>query len=147
MPGRDHRLVDHYAWELRVRGTGCETDVSFRVIVGDHVPDFRTISEYRRRHLGQFQQLFLEVLRLCRESGLLKVGRLSLDGIKIKANASRHKSMSYERMTIEENRRQAEIQAITERARAADDMRTIKSMRATSEAMNCQRNWYAGDCV
>ena len=99
----------------------CETDVSFRVIVGDHVPDFRTISEYRRRHLGQFQQLFLEVLRLCRESGLLKVGRLALDGTKIKANASRHKSMSYERMTTEEKRLQAEIKAITEQAQAADN--------------------------
>ncbi len=54
----------------------CEADVTFRVIVGDKIPDFRTISEYRRRHLAEFPYLFVEVLRLCRESGLLKVGRL-----------------------------------------------------------------------
>ena len=54
----------------------CETDVAFRVIVGENIPDVRTISEYRRRYLAEFQQLFVEVLRLCRETGLLKVGRL-----------------------------------------------------------------------
>ena len=99
----------------------CETDVAFRVIVGDNIPDFRTVSEYRRRHLGQFQQLFVEVLRLCRESGLLKVGRLALDGTKLKANASRHKAMSYDRMTTEEARLQAEIDELLKQAQAADD--------------------------
>ena len=82
----------------------CETDVAFRVIMGDNIPDFRTISEYRRRHLAEFQHLFVEILRLCRESGLLKVGRLALDGTKIKANASRHKAISYDRMLAEEKR-------------------------------------------
>ena len=99
----------------------CETDVAFRVIVGDNIPDFRTISEYRRRHLEQFQHLFVEVLRLCRESGLLKVGRLALDGTKIKANASRHKAMSYDRMLAEEKRLQAEIDELLKQAQAADD--------------------------
>ncbi len=99
----------------------CETDVAFRVIVGDNIPDFRTISEYRRRHLEQFQNLFVEVLRLCRESGLLKVGRLALDGTKIKANASRHKAMSYDRMLAEEKRLQAEIDELLKQAQAADD--------------------------
>jgi transposase len=98
-----------------------ETDVAFRVIVGDNIPDFRTISEYRRRHLEQFQHLFVEVLRLCRESGLLKVGRLALDGTKIKANASRHKAMSYDRMVAEEKRLQAEIDELLKQAQAADD--------------------------
>lgn len=98
----------------------CETDVAFRVIVGDGIPDFRTISEYRRRHLDQFQHLFVEVLRLCRESGLLKVGRLALDGTKIKANASRHKAMSYERMVAEEERLRAEIKELLQQAQAAD---------------------------
>ena len=64
----------------------CETDVAFRTIVGDDVPDFRRIAEFRRRHLGSIQHLFLEVLRLCQEAGLLSVGRLSLDGTKVKAN-------------------------------------------------------------
>ena len=72
----------------------CETDVAFRVIVGEDIPDFRRISEFRRRHLEHMQLLFIEVLALCREAGLLKVGRLSLDGTKVKANASRHKAMS-----------------------------------------------------
>ena len=52
----------------------CETDVAFRVIVGENIPDFRTISEYRRRYLAEFQHLFVAVLRLCRETRLLKVG-------------------------------------------------------------------------
>ncbi len=62
--------------------TRCQTDVAFRVIVGRDIPDFRTISEFRRRHLDSLRYLFLEVLRLCKEAGLLKVGRLALDGAK-----------------------------------------------------------------
>jgi len=87
----------------------CETDVAFRVMVGDDIPDFRRIAEFRRRHLVQMQALFLEVLALCREAGLLKVGRVALDGTQVKANASRHKAMSYDRMTAEEERLQREI--------------------------------------
>ncbi len=98
----------------------CETDAAFRVIVGDDIPDFRRISEFRRRHLQQMQFLFLEVLSLCRESGLLKVGRLALDGTKVKANASRHKAMSYDRMTVEEERLQQEIDALLAKAQATD---------------------------
>jgi transposase len=99
----------------------CETDVAFRVIVGEDIPAFQRISEFRRRHLQQMQSLFLEVLALCREAGLLKVGRLALDGTKVKANASRHKAMSYDRMTVEEARLQQEIDALLQQAQAADD--------------------------
>jgi len=99
----------------------CETDVAFRVIVGDDIPDFRRIAEFRRRHLPHMQSLFLEVLALCREAGLLKVGRLALDGTKVKANASRHKAMSYDRMTVEEERLQQEIDELLAKAQAADD--------------------------
>jgi transposase len=99
----------------------CETDVAFRVIVGDDVPDFRRISEFRRRHLEHMQPLFVEVLKLCRAAGLLKVGRLALDGTKVKANASRHKAMSYDRMTSEEARLEQEIAELLEQARACDD--------------------------
>lgn len=99
----------------------CETDVAFRVIVGGDIPDFRTVSEFRRRHLSSVQVLFLEVLRLCREAGLLKVGRLALDGTKVKANASRHKAMSYDRMGPEERRLQQEIEALLKQAQAADE--------------------------
>jgi len=99
----------------------CETDVAFRVIVGDDLPDFRRIAEFRRRHLAHMQSLFLEVLSLCREAGLLKVGRLALDGTKVKANASRHKAMSYDRMTAEEERLQQEIDELLAKAQAADE--------------------------
>jgi transposase len=104
----------------------CETDVAFRVIVGDGIPDFRTISEFRRRHLQQFQHLFVEVLRLCQEAGLLKVGRIALDGTKFKANASRHKAMSYDRMTTEEQRLQTEIDELLKQAQAADDAEDLE---------------------
>jgi len=99
----------------------CETDVAFRVIVGDDIPDFRRIAEFRSRHLQHMQLLFVEVLSLCREAGLLKVGRLALDGTKIKANASRHKAMSYDRMTSEEERLQKEIDELLKQAQATDD--------------------------
>ena len=98
----------------------CETDVAFRVIVGEDVPAFQRISEFRRRHLQHMQALFIEVLALCREAGLLKVGRLALDGTKVKANASRHKAMSYDRMTSEELRLQKEIDDLLSQAQAAD---------------------------
>jgi hypothetical protein len=91
------------------------------VIVQEDIPDFRTISEFRRRHLSEFQHLFVEVLKICRQSGLLKVGRLALDGTKVKANASRHKAMSYDRMTQEEQRLEAEIAALLEQAQQADE--------------------------
>jgi transposase len=100
----------------------CETDVAFRVIVGDDIPDFRRIAEFRRRHLQHMQLLFVEILLLCREAGLLKVGRLALDGTtKIKANASRHKAMSYDRMTSEEERLQKEIDQLLKQAQASDE--------------------------
>lgn len=99
----------------------CETDVAFRVIVGDGIPDFRRIAEFRCRHLAQMQSLFLEVLALCRAAGLLKIGRLALDGTKVKANASRHKAMSYDRMTVEEVRLQQEIDELLAQAQAADE--------------------------
>ena len=98
-----------------------ETDVAFRIIVGEDIPDFRRIAEFRKRHLQHMQPLFLEVLVLCREAGLLNVGRLSLDGTKVKANASRHKAMSYDRMTSEVERLQQEIDQLLAQADAADE--------------------------
>ncbi|MGB4709343.1 MAG: IS1182 family transposase [Fuerstiella sp.] len=98
----------------------CATDAAFRIIVGEDIPDFRRIAEFRARHLKHLQPLFLEVLVLCREAGLLKVGRLSLDGTKIKANASRNKAMSYDRMGPEVERLQQEIDALLAQADGAD---------------------------
>ena len=98
----------------------CATDAAFRVIVGEDIPNFRRIAEFRARHLKHLDGLFLEVLTLCGEAGLLKVGRLSLDGTKIKANASRNKAMSYDRMEPEIEKLQQEIKALLEKAAGAD---------------------------
>ncbi len=117
-------LLDSYCvgmFSSRKIWARCETDVAFRVIVGGDIPGFQRISEFRRRHLGQMQSLFLEVLALCREAGLLKVGRLALDGTKVKANASRHKAMSYDCMTSEEQRLQQEIDDLLKQAQTADE--------------------------
>jgi RNA-directed DNA polymerase len=77
----------------------CERNLAFRAIVGDEPPDFRTISDFRRIHTAAFGPLFLEVPRLAGKLGMVKLGNLSTDGTKIRANASRHKAMSYGYMT------------------------------------------------
>jgi transposase len=98
----------------------CETDVAFRVIVGEDIPDFRTISDFRKRHLTALEGLFVDVLKLCAKAGLVKVGRIALDGSKVKANASRHKAMSYDYMLKEEQRLKKEIKALLAQAETAD---------------------------
>ncbi len=98
----------------------CETDVAYRVLVGDDIPDFRTISDFRERHLTALEGLFVEVLKLCAKAGLVKVGRIALDGSEVKANASRHKAMSYDYMLKEEQRLQQEVTDLLARAEAAD---------------------------
>jgi transposase len=98
----------------------CRTDLACRVIVGEDVPDFRTISDFRKTHLVRLEALFVEVLKLCALAGLAKVGTIALDGTKIKANASRHKAMSYERMQQEEQRLQEEIAKLLAEAEATD---------------------------
>jgi transposase len=99
----------------------CRVDVACRVIVGEDIPDFRTISDFRKIHPARLEALFVEVLKLCALAGLAKVGTIALDGTKVKANASRHKAMSYDRMKAEEARLQQEIAAILTEARAVDD--------------------------
>jgi transposase len=76
----------------------CEERVDFMAVTGVQKPDFRTIAKFRRRHLPALRMLFVQVLRLCREAGLVELGHVALDGTKIKANASKHKAMSYGRM-------------------------------------------------
>src|SRR6516162_6444336 len=98
----------------------CQTDVACRIIVGEDVPDFRTISDFRKTHLARLEALFLEVLKLCALAGLARVGTIALDGTKIKANASRHKAMSYDRMKEEEKRLQEEIGRLLAEAEAID---------------------------
>ena len=98
----------------------CRTDVACRIIVGEDIPDFRTISEFRKTHLDQLETLFVEILKLCALAGLVKVGTIALDGTKVKANASRHKAMSYERMQQEEQRLKEEVARLLAEAEASD---------------------------
>jgi len=98
----------------------CEERLTFRVIVGDDIPDFRTISDFRKLHLKEVSDLFVQILRLCQEAGLVKLGHIALDGTKVKAKASRHKAMSYGRMKEEETRLPGEIQELLAQAEAAD---------------------------
>ncbi len=98
----------------------CERDAAYRVIVGGDVPNFRTISDFRKDHLPALQGLFVQVLMLCRQAGLVTVGLVSLDGTKVKANASRHKAMSYEYMQKEEQRLQGEIAELLSKAESTD---------------------------
>src|SRR5215208_5128264 len=76
----------------------CEERVDFMAVTAMNRPDFRTIATFRRRHLKTLADLFVQVLKLCRAAGLVKLGHVSLDGTKVQANASLHKAMSYGRM-------------------------------------------------
>jgi transposase len=98
----------------------CQEDVAFRVLAANNQPDFRTISEFRRRHLAVLPQLFAEILRLCEKAGLVKFGHVALDGTKIKANASKHKAMSYGRMKQDITRLKKEIASLLDEAERAD---------------------------
>jgi flagellar biosynthesis GTPase FlhF len=98
----------------------CEERADFMMIVAGDAPDFRTISEFRRRHLGALGGLFVQVLKLAEKAGLVKLGHVALDGTKIKANASKHKAMSYQRMKQREAELQAEVDRWLAAAEAAD---------------------------
>ena len=90
------------------------------MIVAGDPPDFRTISEFRKRHLKALAALFVQVLKLAEKAGLVKLGHVALDGTKIKANASKHKAMSYDRMKKREAELQAEVDRWLVAAEAAD---------------------------
>jgi transposase len=99
---------------------GCEERVDFMAVTGLNKPDFRTIAEFRRRHLANLSELFVQVLALCQSAGLVKLGHVAVDGTKLKANASRHKAMSYGRMKQAEPRLAAEVEAWLAAAEVAD---------------------------
>jgi transposase len=96
-------------------------DVAFRVLAAGNEPDFRTIADFRKIHLRALEELFQQVLRLVLEVGALKLGRVALDGSKVKANASKHKAMSYGRMEETEKRLRKEVQELLKRAEAVDE--------------------------
>ena len=86
---------------------GCEERLDFQAVTALNQPDFRTISEFRRRHLVALGELFVQVLALCQRAGLVGLGHVAVDGTKLRANASKHKAVSYARMV----RAEAELQA------------------------------------
>jgi transposase len=95
-------------------------DVAFRVLAAGNQPDFRTISDFRKLHLKALEELFQQMLRLTLETGTMKLGRVALDGSKFKANASKHKAMSYGRMDETEKRLREEVRKLLGQAEAAD---------------------------
>src|SRR5271166_1001413 len=116
----------------------CRERVDFMSLVGLDPPDFRTISEFRKRHLPALSALFSQVLRLCEQAGLAKLGHVALDGTKIKANASKHKAMSYERMAKRAAELEAEVANWMSAAEAADTEEDKAFGRATRAAMSCR---------
>jgi len=107
-------------YSSRKIAAACERNLALLAITGDDRPDFRTISDFRKGHLGAFAELFLQVLRLAAEAGLVRLGNLAFDGSKFLGQASRHKAMSYGYMKKEEARLRAEIQALLQQAQQTD---------------------------
>jgi transposase len=95
-------------------------DVAFRVLAAGNQPDFRTISDFRKLHLKALEELFQQMLRLTLETGAMKLGHVAMDGSKVKANASKHKAMSYGRMEETEKRLRAEVRKLLGQAEAED---------------------------
>jgi len=95
-------------------------DIAFRVLCAGNEPNFRTIADFRKRHLSALAGLFAQVLLLAKEAGMVKLGHVAIDGSKVKANASKHKAMSYGRMVEEEKRLQTEIEQLLRTAVAED---------------------------
>ena len=104
--------------------THCHDDVAFRLLAANTAPDFRSIARFRARHLAAREALFMQALLLCQQAGMVRMGRVALDGTKVRANASRHKAMSYDRMCEREERLAAEVADMmgqAERVDAAED--------------------------
>jgi transposase len=95
-------------------------DIAFRVLSAGNQPNFRTISDFRKIHLATLEGLFEQVLKIALEAGAMKVGRVAVDGTKVKANASKHKAMSYDRMKEKEAQLKAEVKDLLAQAEAAD---------------------------
>jgi len=95
-------------------------EVGYRVLCAEQHPDHDSIAEFRKRHLKALGGLFVQVLRLCQRAGLVKLGHVALDGTKVKANASKHKAMSYERMCKAEQELEQEVKRLLELAEKVD---------------------------
>ena len=98
-----------------------QEDIPFKVLAAGNEPDFRTISDFRKIHIAALQELFEQVLEMALESGAVKLGRVSVDGTKVKANASKHKAMSYGRMKEKQEQLREEVKQLLAQAEAADE--------------------------
>jgi transposase len=98
-----------------------QEDIPFKLLAAGNEPDFRTISDFRKNHIGTLQGLFEQVLEMALEVGAVKVGRVTLDGTKVKGNASKHKAMSYGRMKEKQEQLRDEVKQLLEQAEAADE--------------------------
>jgi transposase len=98
----------------------CYEDLAFRVLTGNQQPDHSRISEFRRRNLEALSELFVQILRLCQEAGMVSLGHVALDGTKVQANASKHKAMSHERMLKAEKQLKKEIKELMRKAEILD---------------------------
>ena len=117
--GYSHGITSSRELERR-----CQHDVAFMFLTAQAAPDFVVISRFRRRHLQAFEALFTQALGLCAQAGLVSLGHVALDGSKIRASASRHRAMSYDRMVRAEGELAAEVEALladAERTDAAED--------------------------
>lgn len=104
----------------------CLEDISVRVLVGGAQPHFTVINEFRKAHQAAFQSVFLQALRLCQEAGMVKLGHVALDGTKIKADAGKHKAMSYKRMLAEEERLKQELAAMLSAANTVNEQEDVQ---------------------
>ena len=107
-------------YSSRQLARACEERVDVMAVTGLNRPDFRTIADFRKRHLVALSDLFVQVLRLCRQAGLVQFAHVAVDGTQMKANASRHKAMSYGRMKTSEPALAAKVEAWLDQARKAD---------------------------
>jgi transposase len=107
-------------YSSRQLARACEERVDIMAVTGLNRPDFRTISDFRKRHLTALRQLFVQVLQLCQAAGLVKLGHVAVDGTKLRANASKHKAMSYRYMVQQEPKLAAEVASWLDQAEAAD---------------------------
>ena len=107
-------------YSSRVLARACEERLDFMAVTAQNRPDFRTIAKFRRRHLEALSGLFIQVLRLCQQAGLVELGHVALDGTKMQANASKHKAMSYGRMKTREAELAAEVEGWMKAAQDVD---------------------------
>lgn len=98
----------------------CKRDIGFRWLSGNQAPDYRSLARFRRRHLGVLPGLFAQVLQVCAQAGLVRLGRVALDGTKLHANASKHKAISYDRIVPKIDQLHAEVDALLAEAEAVD---------------------------